>query len=313
MVFHEDASVLGLNKPAGLSSQGGRGQVVTLDEMLWAFAKPGKARPRLIHRLDRDTSGVILAARTQPAASFLGKAMMATLAREGANVIGSARTQSTLDAEVAEVDDNGGKAVAVAADMSDDVQVGRVIDAANAEFGGLDGLVNNAGVGYGYRSVRPDSMLPIVESPLEDWDHVMGINLGSVVYASRRALPIMVEQGSGSIVNVASILGMVGHHDAHAYTTAKGAIINLTRSMAKTYGPMNVRSNCLCPGYIDTPMIADYTEYLNAEETRNSWGCPMGRTGRPEEIANAVLYLLSDMSTYTNGAVLPVDGGFTAC
>jgi RluA family pseudouridine synthase len=77
MVFHEDASLLGLNKPAGLSSQGGRGQVVTLDEMLWAFAKPGKARPRLIHRLDRDTSGVILAARTQPAASFLGKAMMA--------------------------------------------------------------------------------------------------------------------------------------------------------------------------------------------------------------------------------------------
>jgi len=247
------------------------------------------------------------------ASTGLGKAMMATLAREGANVIGSARTQSTLDAAVAEVVANGGKAVAVAADMSDDVQVGRVIDAATAEFGGLDGLVNNAGVGYGYRSVRPDSMLAIVESPLEDWDHVMGINLGSVVYASRRALPIMVEQGSGSIVNVASILGMVGHHDAHAYTTAKGAIINLTRSMAKTYGPMNVRSNCLCPGYIDTPMIADYTEYLNAEETRNSWGCPMGRTGRPEEIADAVLYLLSDMSTYTNGAVLPVDGGFTAC
>ena len=247
------------------------------------------------------------------ASTGLGKAMMATLAREGANVIGSARTQSTLDAAVAEVVANGGKAVAVAADMSDDVQVGRVIDAATAEFGGLDGLVNNAGVGYGYRSVRPDSMLAIVESPLEDWDHVMGINLGSVVYASRRALPIMIEQGSGSIVNVASILGMVGHHDAHAYTTAKGAIINLTRSMAKTYGPMNVRSNCLCPGYIDTPMIADYTEYLNAEETRNSWGCPMGRTGRPEEIADAVLYLLSDMSTYTNGAVLPVDGGFTAC
>jgi NAD(P)-dependent dehydrogenase (short-subunit alcohol dehydrogenase family) len=247
------------------------------------------------------------------ASTGLGKAMMATLAREGANVIGSARTQSTLDAAVAEVVAAGGKAVAVAADMSDDVQVGRVIDSATTEFGGLDGLVNNAGVGYGYRSVRPDSMLPIVESPLEDWDHVMGINLGSVVYASRRALPIMVEQGSGSIVNVASILGMVGHHDAHAYTTAKGAIINLTRSMAKTYGPMNVRSNCLCPGYIDTPMIADYTEYLNAEETRNSWGCPMGRTGRPEEIADAVLYLLSDMSTYTNGAVLPVDGGFTAC
>lgn len=247
------------------------------------------------------------------ASTGLGKATMATLCREGANVIGSARTQATLDAAVAEVVAAGGRAVAVAADMSDDVQVGRVIDAAVTEFGRLDGLVNNAGVGYGYRAVRPDSMLPIVESPLAEWDHVMGINLGSVVYASRRALPLMTAQGSGSIVNVASILGMVGHHDAHAYTTAKGAIINLTRSMAKTYGPLNVRTNCLCPGYIDTPMIAEYTEYLNAEETRATWGCPMGRTGTPDEIANAVLYLVSDMSTYTNGAILPVDGGFTAC
>ncbi|CAB4992514.1 MAG: glucose 1-dehydrogenase [Actinobacteria bacterium] len=247
------------------------------------------------------------------ASTGLGKAMMTTLCREGANVIGAARTKSTLDEAVAEVVAAGGQAIAVVADMSDDEQVGRVIDASISEFGRLDGLVNNAGVGYGYRSVRPLSMLPIVESPLEDWNHVMDINLGSVVHASRRALPLMIEQGSGSIVNVASILGMVGHHDAHAYTTAKGAVINLTRSMAKTYGPMNIRTNCLCPGYIDTPMIAEYFDYLNAEETRNAWGCPMGRTGTPEEIANAVLYLVSDMSTYTNGAVMPVDGGFTAC
>ena len=247
------------------------------------------------------------------ASTGLGRASMATLAREGANIVASARTKDKLEAAVAEITAAGGSAIAVAADMSDDAQVGKVIDAAVAEFGRLDGLVNNAGVGYGYRSVRPNSMLPIVESPLDEWEHVMGINLNSVVFASRRALPIMIEQGSGSIVNVASILGMVGHHDAHAYTTAKGAIINLTRSMAKTYGPLNIRSNVLAPGYIDTPMIAEYTEYLNAEDTRNSWGCPMGRTGTPDEIANAVLYLTSDLSTYTNGLVMAVDGGFTAC
>jgi NAD(P)-dependent dehydrogenase (short-subunit alcohol dehydrogenase family) len=247
------------------------------------------------------------------ASTGLGKASMATLSREGANIVASARTKDKLEAAVAEITAAGGSAIAVAADMSDDAQVGKVIDAAVAEFGRLDALVNNAGVGYGYRAVRPNSMLPIVESPLDEWEHVMGINLNSVVFASRRALPIMIEQGSGSIVNVASILGMVGHHDAHAYTTAKGAIINLTRSMAKTYGPLNIRSNVLAPGFIDTPMIAEYTEYLNAEETRNSWGCPMGRTGTPDEIANAVLYLTSDLSSYTNGLVMAVDGGFTAC
>ena len=247
------------------------------------------------------------------ASTGLGKASMATLAREGASIVASARTKDKLEAAVAEITAAGGSAIAVAADMSDDAQVGKVIDAAMAEFGRVDALVNNAGVGYGYRAVRPNSMLPIVESPLDEWEHVMGINLNSVVFASRRALPIMIEQGSGSIVNVASILGMVGHHDAHAYTTAKGAIINLTRSMAKTYGPLNIRSNVLAPGFIDTPMIAEYTEYLNAEETRNSWGCPMGRTGTPDEIANAVLYLTSDLSSYTNGLVMAVDGGFTAC
>lgn len=247
------------------------------------------------------------------ASTGLGRASMEKLCSEGAKVVASARTKSKLDAAVAEVTAAGGTAIGVAADMSDDEQVGRVIDAALSEFGGLDALVNNAGVGYGYRSQRPDSMLPIVESPLEEWHHVMGINLDSVVFASRRALPTMIEQGSGSIINVASILGMVGHHDAHAYTTAKGAIINLTRSMAKTYGPYNVRSNVLAPGYIDTPMIAEYTDYLNAEDTKASWGCPMERTGTPEEIANAVLYLASDMSTYTNGLVMAVDGGFTAC
>lgn len=247
------------------------------------------------------------------ASTGLGRATMLRLSEEGANIVACSRTASTLQEAVDEVvAATGGTIIAIPADVSDDEQIGNLIDTAVSEFGRLDVLINNAGVGYGYRTQRPDSMLAIHEAPLEEWHHVMGINLNSVVFACRRALPIMIEQQSGSIVNVASILGMVGHHDAHAYTTAKGAIINLTRSLAKTYGPMNIRSNTLAPGYIDTPMIADFTEYLNAEETRTSWGCPMGRTGRASEIADAMLYLSSDMSTYVNGIVLPVDGGFTA-
>lgn len=260
--------------------------------------------------------GTLMAGKTvivTGASTGIGKATMKKLSEEGAQIVACSRTAATLQAAVDEITSAGGTAIAVAADMSDDAQVGRLVDAAVSEFGKVDSLINNAGVGYGYRTQRPDSMLAIVEAPLEEWDHVMGINLGSVVYACRRVLPLMIEQGHGSIVNVASILGLVGHHDAHAYTTAKGAIVNLTRSLAKTYGPMNVRSNVLAPGYIDTPMIADFYEYLNAEESRNAWGCPMGRTGTPEELANAMLFLASDMSTYVNGSVIVVDGGFTAC
>src|SRR4029450_11841899 len=101
---------------------------------------------------------------------------------------------------------------------------------------------------------------------------------------------IMKDQGGGSIVNVASVLGLRGHPDAHAYTTAKGAIVNLTRSLATTYARFGIRTNAICPGYIDTPMVAEYVPFLNSEEQRFVW-TPMGRTGEPREIADGALYL----------------------
>ena len=242
------------------------------------------------------------------ASTGIGRSAFEMFASAGAKVVGAARTQSNLDDAVKAVEDLGGQAVAVAADLSSDAAAASVIDAAISNFGGLDILINNAGVGYSYRSARPESMNAIAESTAEEWDHVMSINLGSVVNCSRHAVPKMRERGGGSIVNVASVLGLVGNPDAHAYTAAKGAIINLTRSMAVAYGKDGIRTNVVCPGYTETPLVEEYIDYLNSEENRFAWN-PMGRMGTSEEIAYGLLYLASDEARYCNGAILTIDGG----
>lgn len=242
------------------------------------------------------------------ASTGIGRQTALLFAREGAKVVGASRTQSTLDAMVAEVQAAGGEAIGVAGDLSDEHQAARVVGAAVDTFGGVDVLVNNAGVGYSYRSVRPDSMLDIAASPADEWDHVMSINLGAMVHMSRHAIPEMRKRGGGAVVNIASVLGLVGNPDAHAYTAAKGAMVNLTRSMAVAYGKENIRTCVVCPGYIETPLVEEYIDYLNAEERRFTWN-PMGRMGHPEEIASGILWLASDEASYCNGTVLTIDGG----
>ncbi|MDP9459055.1 MAG: glucose 1-dehydrogenase [Actinomycetota bacterium] len=245
------------------------------------------------------------------ASTGIGRAMFELFAREGALVVGASRTQSKLDEALAAVEEQGGKGAVVAADLSRDEDAGRVIDTAVREFGGLDVLVNNAGVGYSYKNVREKSMEPLVDTPLEEWDNVMGINLGSVVYMTRRAIPEMRKRGAGSIVNVASIWGLAGAADAHAYTTAKGAIVNLSRSLAVAHGREKIRTNALCPGFIDTPMISPVVGALNDPDYAYTWN-PMGRTGTPEEIAYGALFLASDEASYCNGSIFVIDGGTTA-
>ena len=245
------------------------------------------------------------------ASTGIGRATFELFAREGAIVVGAARTQSKLDEALAAVEQQGGKGAVVSADLSKDEDAGRVIDTAVREFGGVDVVVNNAGVGYSYGSVYEGSMAALADAPLDAWDHVMGINLGSVVYMSRRAIPEMRKRGGGSIVNVASIWGLAGAADAHAYTTAKGAIINLSRSLAVAYGREKIRTNALCPGFIDTPMIAPVVGALNDDEYVYTWN-PMGRTGTPDEIATGALFLASDEASYCNGSVVVIDGGTTA-
>ena len=169
----------------------------------------------------------------------------------------------------------------------------------------------NAGVGYSLKETRPLSMEALVDTPLEEWAHVLGINLNSVAYMARRAIPEMRKRDGGSIVNVASIWGLTGAEDAHAYTTAKGAVINLSRSLAVAHGKERIRTNALCPGFIDTPMIAPVVGALNDPDYAPTWN-PMGRTGTPDEIAYAALFLASDESSYCNGSVMVIDGGTTA-
>jgi NAD(P)-dependent dehydrogenase (short-subunit alcohol dehydrogenase family) len=245
------------------------------------------------------------------ASTGIGRAVLEMFAAAGASVVGASRTQSRLDEALAAVHEAGGTGIAVAADLSDDEDCGRVIDAAVAEYGGVDILINNAGVGYSLKESRPLSMEALVDTPLEEWAHVLGINLNSVAYMARRAIPEMRKRGGGSIVNVASIWGLTGAEDAHAYTTAKGAVINLSRSLAVAHGKEGIRTNALCPGFIDTPMIAPVFGALNDPAYAPTWN-PMGRTGTPDEIAYAALFLGSDESSYCNGSVMVVDGGTTA-
>jgi NAD(P)-dependent dehydrogenase (short-subunit alcohol dehydrogenase family) len=237
---------------------------------------------------------------------------MERFGREGAKVVGVARTESKLQEGLDEVNAAGGEGIIVPADLEDVTSQDRVVQAALDAYGRIDILINNAGVGWQYGIDNPGTMAGIHEASLENWrDIIGGVDLEGYFLMIRAALPKMLEQGSGSIVNVASMAGVTGLYDAHAYTAAKGALVNLGRSMAISYAKQGVRTNTVCPGFVDTPMIAPVISVFDDEATAAALS-PMGRPARPEEIANALLFLASDEASYCNGATLVVDGGCTA-
>ena len=241
----------------------------------------------------------------------IGKATARLFSREGARVFCVSRTASKLEAIVSEIRDTGGTADFVAADLSQPEGAKAAAEGLIKAFGSVDVLVNAAGVGYSWRNHSPNSMNETVTTSPEDWREVMAINLDSVFFVCREVLPLMQKQKRGSIVNVASIYGQIGVADAHAYTATKGAIINYTRSLAVTYVGEGIRSNCLCPGFIDTGMVASHMSLFDDPGTAKMVS-PMGRAGTPEEMAYACLYLASDESSYCNGTILNADGGSTA-
>lgn len=232
-------------------------------------------------------------------------------AAEGAKVVGGARTESTLKEALGVVETAGGTGIVVAGDLSIDMNCDALIDAAISTYGQIDIVVNNAGVGWAYGVDNPGTMAKLHETTTADWRTVMGIDLDSYFFVTRAALRHMTEQGHGSIVNVGSMGGIAGLYDGHTYTAAKGAVVNLTRSLAITYVKQGVRANCVCPGFVDTPMIAPVMSAFDDATVANSL-TPIGRAARPEEIASANLFFASDDSSYCNGAVLVVDGGSTA-
>ena len=246
------------------------------------------------------------------ASSGIGRATMELLGREGAQVVGTARTESKLQEGLAAVKAAGGEGVVVPADLEDPASAERIANAAVEAFGRIDVLVNNAGVGWQYGLEHPGTMAGIHEASLENWrDIIGGVDLEGYFTMIHACLPRMIDRGSGAIVNVASMAGITGLYDAHAYTAAKGALVNLSRSMGITYIKNGVRTNSVCPGFVDTPMIAPVISVFDDAPTAAALS-PMGRPAQPSEIAYAVLFLASDEASYVNGAALVVDAGGTA-
>jgi len=245
------------------------------------------------------------------AGSGVGRACMKLFAAEGATVVGSSRTQSSLDEVLGVVREMGGEGFVLARDVSTDTGAEDVVAAAVARYGRIDILVHSAGVGYSWMDKSPGSMNDVATTEPDKWREIIRINLDGCFLACKAAVTRMKEQGSGSIVNVASISGLQGLGTAHAYCAAKGGMINLTRALCVAYAPYNIRANCIAPGFIDTPMVAPaiglFDDAAMAERLS-----PMRRPGTPEEMAYGCLYLASDEASYCNGTVLVIDGGTTA-
>lgn len=245
------------------------------------------------------------------AGTGIGAACMELFGAQGAKVIGVSRTQANLDAVLKKTQAAGGEGMVIAKDLSSYENALSVIEQTMDTYGRIDILVHSAGVGWSWGETSPGSMDDVAVTSPEKWAEVMSINLDSCFYMVRGVLPIMQKQGGGSIVNVGSISGFLGMPTAHTYTAAKGAMINLTRSMATTYAADNIRSNCVCPGYTDTPMIESVMGMFEDDQVA-TYLTPMKRAGTPMEMAYGCLYLASDEATYCNGVILPIDGGTAA-
>jgi NAD(P)-dependent dehydrogenase (short-subunit alcohol dehydrogenase family) len=246
------------------------------------------------------------------ASSGIGRATMELFGREGATVVGTARRETALQEGLDKVRSHGSDGIVVPADLEDVSSADRVAHAAVETYGRIDILVCNAGVGWEYGSEHPGTMAGIHEASVENWrDIIGGVDLEGYFLMIHACLPHMIEAGRGSVVNVASMGGIAGLYDAHAYTAAKGAIVNLTRSMAITYIKQGIRTNSVSPGFVDTPMIAPVINVFDDPAVSASL-TPIARPAQPGEIAAPIAFLASDDASYVNGANLVVDGGCTA-
>ena len=238
--------------------------------------------------------------------SGIGEATALLFARQGARLAITGRSTERGHKVVQAIEQAGGKAVFVECDVRSGEQCRHTVEHTLAAFGRLDVLFNNAGVYY------PHTALDCSE---EEWDLQIDINLKGTFLMSKYALPPMIAQGGGVIINNSSGWGLVGGDAAVAYCASKGGVVLLTKAMAIDHGRQGIRVNCICPGDVDTPMLPDdarrrglkWEDYLAGAANR-----PMGRIGTAEEIAKAALFLASDDSSFMTGAALAVDGGGTA-
>jgi NAD(P)-dependent dehydrogenase (short-subunit alcohol dehydrogenase family) len=229
--------------------------------------------------------------------SGLGRAVAIHFAREGASVMGTSTTDAKGKETLEMIKRNGGKALFRAGDVRRTEEMKVVVEEAVTRFGGLDFVVNSAGV-------RTNGS--ITEISEEDWDRTVDTNLRGVFVVSRLAIPEMVKRGGGVIINISARSGITGQAGRAAYCASKGALITLTEAMAEDHAPQKIRVNCICPGPTRTPMVDTSTPEKLARYAKR---VPLGRIGEADDIAQAAVFLASDEASHVTAAILPVDGG----
>lgn len=241
--------------------------------------------------------------------SGIGRATAILFAQEGAKVVITGRRSEVGENTVQEIERRKREAIFIKADVSEIQQVKNLVKRTIKTFGKIDILLNNAGIHPG--SARK----PLAECSVEDWDKIMGVNVRGIFLTCKYVIPQMIKNGGGVIINTSSQLAFRVIKDRGIYSTSKGAIITLTKALAIDYSVYHIRVNCICPGIVETEMAMPIIQ--EARNDAQGWQrlvakYPIGRIGKPEDIAHAALFLASDESNWITGSCLMVDGGYTA-
>lgn len=238
------------------------------------------------------------------AGSGIGQTTAVTFAREGAKVVAADINLADAEKTAHSIESAGGEAIAVKVDVSKSADVEAMVKAVVNEYGRLDCAFNNAGIGS-----RGQSTIDYTE---EDFDRTIAINLKGVWLCMKYEIPQMLKQGSGAIVNTASIMGVVGIDNSSAYVAAKHGVVGLTKTAALEFARKGIRVNAVCPGVIETPMVLRYTDEHPEVKEKYISRTPLGRLGNPQEVAETVVWLCSDDASFIHGHPMVIDGAWTA-
>ncbi len=252
--------------------------------------------------VDRKFAGKV--ALVTGAGSGIGRAASLAFALEGANVVAADVSEEGNQETVRQVEELGGRAIAVHCDVTSSADIKAALAKTTEIFGRLDFAFNNAGI-------EPRKPAPTADYDEEEWNRIIVTNLRSVFLCMKYEIPLILKQGGGAIVNTSSGAGVIGIKGSPAYTAAKHGLLGLTKAAALDYAAQNIRINAVCPGYIETPMMDRFTGGTPEGRAKVIGEEPIGRMGKPEEIAAAVLWLCSDAAAFMIGHAMVIDGGQT--